>query len=174
MRFRIAAVLMTTLPLVGCGRLPGNSIPKSQAGAVFQRVAQTEITVVYNRPVARGRVLFGGIVPWGTTWDPGADRATTIEVSDTVEVQGATLPAGIYSLWAIPDSLSWTIIFSRAHDVFHEPYPEGQDALRVTTTPERGDYMETLAYYFPLVEGRHAQLNLHWGATVVPLSVDVP
>src|SRR5215210_963435 len=71
----------------------------SQHGSVTQQVANTRITVDYNRPVARGRALFGALVPWGRVWCPGADTCTTIELSTNVQVNGQALAAGTYSLW---------------------------------------------------------------------------
>lgn len=155
----------------------GQEIKKSQHGTVTQRIANTTVGLVYNRPVARGRTLFGpeGIVPYGEPWNPGADQATTIELSRDVLVNGRTLAAGKYSLWAIPRPERWTIIFSRAADVFHVPYPgEDRDALRVDVEPQSGEHMESLAFYFPVVEGRDAVLRLHWGGTVIPLSIHAP
>lgn len=155
--------------------LPLESVLKSQPGAVAQRVATTEISITYSRPVARGRVLFGELVPYGEIWHPGADRATAIQVSRDVRVDGEPLPAGKYSLWTVPTPDEWTIIFSRAADVFHQPYPgEDQDALRLTVTPEAGPHMETLAFYFPVVEGKDATLRLHWGEVMVPMHFQVP
>ena len=78
----------------------------------------TDISVTYNRPVARGRRLFGGIVRWSEVWHPGADSATTIQFNRAVLVEGRPLAAGRYTLWTIPDSLQWTVIFSRAVNVF--------------------------------------------------------
>jgi hypothetical protein len=147
---------------------------KSQRALVQQTVAATSITVTYSRPVARGRKLFGGIVPFGKVWNPGADTATSITVSTPVRINGQPLPAGSYSLWAEPGAARWTVILSRAHPVYHIPYPKGKDAVRLEVTPRTGSYMETLAFYFPVVEGRHADLVLHWGPVVVPLSIDVP
>ena len=46
-------------------------------------------------------------------------------------VAGRPLAAGKYSLWAVPQPGEWTVIFSKAADTFHVPYPEGQDALRI-------------------------------------------
>jgi hypothetical protein len=46
--------------------------------------------------------------------------------------------------------------------------------LRIPATPRAGAHMETLAFYFPVVDGKHAELVLHWGTTVVPMSIDVP
>ncbi len=157
------------------GILPLDKVRKSQAAAVSQRIANTEITITYSRPVARGRALFGGIVPHGTVWNPGADQATAIALTRDVRVNGQALAAGRYSIWAIPGESEWTVIFNRASDVYHEPYPgEDTDALRLRVRPEKGPHMETLSFYFPIVEGKDAVLRLHWGDVMVPLSIQVP
>ncbi|MDH3495202.1 MAG: DUF2911 domain-containing protein [Gemmatimonadota bacterium] len=150
-------------------------IPWSQRGSVTQRVGFTDITITYRRPVARGRTLFGGLVRWGRVWNPGADSATAIVVSRDVEIEGRSLAAGRYTLWAIPEPESWTLIVSRAVDVYHTPYPgEQHDALRVPLRPERGAPMETLAFYFPVVQQDSAVLRLHWGETIVPIRIRAP
>lgn len=150
----------------------GQAVAWSQHGTVSQRVGQTDIAIAYNRPVARGRALFGRLVPWGRVWHPGADSATTISFSRDVLIEGQELAAGPYTLWTIPTPDRWTVIFSRAVGVFHIPYPgEDQDALRVTVTPEQGGHMEVLAFYFPVVGPDSAVLRLHWGTTIVPIHI---
>jgi hypothetical protein len=147
---------------------------KSQHGTVSQRVGSTEVSVTYNRPVARGRELFGALVHWGRRWHPGADSATTIAFSKDVTIDGHALAAGRYTLWAVPEEppKPWLLIFSRGVDVWHTAYPgDSLDALRVTVTPQTGAHMETLAYYFPLVDADSAVLRLHWGTTVVPVMI---
>jgi hypothetical protein len=155
--------------------IPLEEVRKSQAAAVSQRVANTEITVTYSRPVARGRALFGALVPYDQVWNPGADQATAIAFTRDVRVNDHPLPGGKYSLWAIPRADTWTIILSKAADVYHTPYPgEAQDALRFDIAPEKGSHMEALTFYFPIVEGKDASLRLHWGEVMVPLSIRVP
>jgi len=149
-------------------------IKPSQHGTVSQRIADTTITVEYNRPVARGRELFGRLVPYGRIWCPCADDATTVEVSTGVTIEGKELPAGRYSLWTDPEAERWTVIFNKNASAWHTRYPEGQDALRVQVTPRTGSHMETLAFYFPVVDGKKAELALHWGTVVVPLKIEVP
>jgi len=149
-------------------------IPFSQHGSVSQRVGFTDISIEYNRPVARGRTLFGdhAVVRWGEVWHPGADSATTITLSRGVLVEGRPLAAGQYTLWTIPRADGWTVIFSRAVHVFHIPYPGAdRDALRVEVKPETGSHMDALAWYFPVVAPDSAILNLHWGETVVPIHI---
>jgi hypothetical protein len=155
--------------------IPLDKVRKSQAAAVSQRIANTEITITYSRPVARGRDLFGGIVPFEQVWNPGADQATAIALNGDVHVNDQALAAGKYSVWAVPRSESWTMILNKAGDVYHDKYPgEAQDALRFDVRPERGPHMEALMFYFPVVEGKDAVLRLHWGEVMVPLSIRVP
>lgn len=141
---------------------------------MLQRVAGIQIRIVYNRPSARGRKLFRGLVPYGRAWNPGADQATRIELSRDLLVAGRLLPAGRYSLWVIPEKTRWTVIFSDAWDVFHFPYPEGHDALRLPVAPGAVPHTETLSFDFPLVEGHRAILALRWGRTGVPIPLEAP
>src|ERR1043166_7200479 len=84
------------------GRSSAQGYPFSQRGSVTQSVAFTTISVAYGRPVARGRVLFGQLVPWDSIWHPGADSATRISFDHDLLVEGHPLKAGEYSLWLIP------------------------------------------------------------------------
>lgn len=158
----LACVFMSCAPST-----PAQTIRKSQLASVMQMVGATRIEIIYHRPVARGRELFGSLVPWGRIWSPSADTTAIFKTTSDLDIGGATLPAGNYSLWAIPDRASWTIIFSSVVPVFHVRYPEGKDVLRVKAPPHPADHMETLAFYFPMVDADSATLSLHWGKTIV-------
>lgn len=152
------------------------AIPWSQSGSVTQRVGYTDIGIVYSRPVARGRTLFGGVVEWGRIWTPGADSATTVTLSNDVEIEGHPLPAGRYTLWMIPrPDGPWTVIFSGRTGILHAPYPGVEhDVLRFDAELGVGSHMEALAFYFPVVVRDSAVLRLHWGETVIPLAIEAP
>src|SRR3954465_3064042 len=136
------------------------TIKASQHGTVTQHVAATVLTVEYNRPVARGRDLFGALVPYDRVWCPGANDCTTLTVSTAIKIEGQDLAAGTYTIWAKPGAAKWTMILNRAHPTFHTQYNRvsDQDLLKFEVTPRAGAHMETLAFYFPVVEGRHAEL----------------
>jgi hypothetical protein len=150
--------------------------PFSQRGSVTQNIAFTTIAASYGRPVARGRALFGSLVPWDSVWHPGADSATRVTFSQDVLVEGKPLRSGEYSLWLIPrERAPWTVIFSRAAHVFHKPYPGARsDVLRVDVTPEQASNMESFAIYFPSVLRDEAVMRLHWGTTAIPLHIKAP
>jgi len=140
--------------------------PFSQRGSVTQMIAFTRISVEYGRPVARGRALFGALVPWDSVWHPGADSATRITFSRDVLIEGKSLPR---------EHAPWTVIFSRAAHTFHRPYPGANlDVLRVDVTPEQVSHMESFAIYFPSVLRDEAVLRLHWGTTAVPVGIKAP
>ncbi len=170
-----AAVAPQSVADADPGIIALDDVKASQSGSVSQTVATTEIAITYDRPVARGRELFGGIVAYGEIWNPGANDATKVSISRPIRINGSSLEAGAYSIWAIPDPNEWTVIFSRAADVYHTPYPgEEHDALRLMVAPRQGDHMETLAFYFATVEKKDAELRLHWGQTVIPFHITVP
>jgi hypothetical protein len=171
-RTLLALVLVLAAP--ACAR--AQRIPLSQQASVRQKVANTWIEVRYRRPIARGRTLFGDLVPWNRIWTPSADSATTITISTPVRIENDTLPAGSYSIWMIPDSAAhWTVVFNRTAAAFHLDYPgERNDQLRVHVTAWQGPHMETLLWYFPVVNGADATLVMHWGTTGVPLMIKAP
>lgn len=150
--------------------------PFSQRQRIVQNVALTEIAIEYGRPVARGRELFGKLVPWDTIWHPGADDATKITFQRDVLLEGQALKAGTYSLWFIPRAKSpWTFVVSRAANVAHNAYAgTGQDALRVDIAPETQSHMESMTWHFPMVLRDDGILRFQWGTTSISVKVKAP
>lgn len=100
----VAARVIISLVLGLAARADAQSIPFSQHALVSQRVAYTDLTIEYNRPTARGRVLFGdsgSVVRVGHSWNPGADSATHLTVSRNVTIEGQPLKQGTYALEAL-------------------------------------------------------------------------
>jgi hypothetical protein len=172
----LCALVAAAVPLVRPGAAQAQAIPFSQHGTVSQRVGVTDIDLAYNRPTARGRQLFPGVVAWERIWNPGADSATRIRFSTDVLVEDVAVAAGEYSVWVIPRAEGpWGLILHRASRVFHTPYPgEAGELMRVPVVPGMGDHMETLAFYFPVVTRHMAVLHLHWGRTVLPIRIQTP
>ena len=70
------------------------------------------LEVFYNRPYKKNRVIFGDVVPYDEVWRTGANEATTFETNKDILIDGSPLPAGKYTLWAIPMKNSWKVIFN--------------------------------------------------------------
>ena len=137
-------------------------------------VGDTEIRAMYIRPVARGRDLFGALVPYGRMWTPSADSAMRLTFSTDVTIDGHALSAGSYSVWAIPDTAQWTIIFNRNSSAFHLRHRESEDVLRLTAKVDSLPHVETLTLSFPVVDGKRATMQMQWGTRAVSLAVETP
>ena len=152
-------------------------VKKSQTGIVSQEIAKTKIEIKYDRPLARGRELFGKLVKWDKIWTPSANSPTMFETTGDITLNGGTLKSGKYSVWAIPGKDEWTFWFDTTPKVFHLNHPEADDeriVLIIAAKPEEaGMYMETLTFNFPVVNADGATLHFHWGNTIVPIEISL-
>jgi len=161
----------------------------SQRQEISQTVGDTRISIVYHRPNAQGRTLWGCqakevvpkgnyqdpcIVPNGQVWRTGANENTTFEVTNDVKIGGQTLPAGKYGLHMIPNNDEWTIIFNKVNNEWGSfKYDEKQDQLRVKVKPQTAEMQETMMLDFENVKPTTAEVALRWEKIRVPFTVDI-
>jgi hypothetical protein len=87
------------------------------------------ITVAYSSPRAKGRKIFGGLVPYGQPWRTGANEATTFVTSTDLMVGGQHVPAGSYTLFTVPNKDKWVLIVSKKTGEWGIPYPGADSDL---------------------------------------------
>jgi DUF2911 family protein len=94
--------------------------------------------LIYSRPQKNGRIIFGGLVPYGKVWRLGANEATEIEFFQSVNIHGKTINKGRYTMYAIPDSVKWTIIINTNTDVWGAfSYDSTKDVVRMDLPIEK-------------------------------------
>jgi hypothetical protein len=97
----------------------------------------TNINIAYYSPAVRGRIIWGGLVPFDKVWVTGAHSATSIEFNQDIVIDDKTIAAGKYAFFTIPGKEEWTIILNknwRQH--LTDRYDEKEDVLRVKLKPE--------------------------------------
>ena len=166
----MAAALLLLAAEGACAQNPR----RSQRQEVVQMVGATRIDATYIRPVARGRELFGALVPYGRVWTPSADSAMRLAFSTDVTISGQPLKAGSYSVWTIPDTTEWTVIFNAKPNAFHLTHSASDDVLRVRAKVDSLSHVETLTFSFPVVDGKKAVMQIQWGTKAVTLPIEVP
>jgi len=132
-----------------------------------------EIKVFYNRPYKKGRVIFGGLVPYGKVWRTGANEATTFETNKDLEFENKKLPKGKYSLWTIPGEETWTIIFNSEYGQWGIG-PDGEanrdadrDVLKLEVRPVQSEReFEQFTISFEKT-GEDNEMVLIWDKTLV-------
>lgn len=94
--------------------------------------------VVYSRPQKSGRIIFGGLVKYGEVWRLGANEATEIEFFKTVRIGGKKVNKGRYTMYAIVNEDSWTIIINKETDTWGSfKYDTKKDVVRATATIQK-------------------------------------
>jgi hypothetical protein len=132
------------------------------------------VKVIYARPSAKGRAIFGDLIKFGEIWRVGANENTEIKFYKEVTIGGKKIAAGTYSLFAIPEKDKWTIIINKELDLWGGyAYDESKDVVRVSvpvkpvSTP-----IEALSIAFT-TEGSVANLVIGWDKTTVELPITV-
>jgi hypothetical protein len=178
-------ILASSLCIFGQLTLPR----ESQRQEISQTVGDTKISIIYHRPNAKGRTIWGCqtadvipkggvtypcLVPNGQVWRTGANEATVFEVSNDITVGGQKLSKGKYSLHTIPNGSEWTIIFNKTWNQWGSfSYDAKEDALRVNVKPTSSDFHETMAIEIEDVTANSAQIVIRWEKVAVPFTVDV-
>lgn len=142
--------------------------PLDSAGV---EIGGTTVKVCYGRPSARSRKIMGGLVPFGESWRLGANEATTISVPFAAEIAGVQVPAGAYTLYAIPGESSWKIVVNRSTERWGIPIDAGVRAKDVgagTVSIEKlSEPVETLTLKFEPPQGSTTNLVIEWEKTRV-------
>ena len=129
--------------------------------------------VVYGRPLARGRQVFGGLVGYGQVWATGAHYATEFTTTVPVTVGGARLAPGTYSLFTTPRPDRWTLHLNRVLGMhLADEYRPADDVLTVDVAPERlAAPVEALTLDFVPAADGGADLRVRWATTGVTVPV---
>lgn len=177
--FRLLALLLTfsafSADFVSAQKLPGLDGSPADV-AIFRPGGRGTVPVakvVYGRPQKKGRVMLGGIEPYGTVWRTGANETTEIKLFRDVTFAGKKIKAGTYSLYTIPDKSEWTIIFNSKLDTWGAyEYDETKDVVRFkvpVTKPEAE--VEAFTIAFAAEEGAvgTADMILAWENSLVKI-----
>lgn len=138
-------------------------------------VNKLRVSVRYHSPAARGRILWGGLVPFDRVWVAGAHMATAVEVDNAISVAGTHLPAGKYAFFAIPGNERWTLILnSNWQQHLTDEYDEKLDVVRTVVEPVvRETHQERLQYTVDQDAEGKGKLVLRWGKLEVALPIVV-
>jgi hypothetical protein len=146
----------------------------SSTQTIIQDFGLGKVTITYSRPNVKGRVIFGGINPYGQVWRTGANAATTITFSEKVIVEGHSVPAGTYSLFTIPEKDEWTVILNKTAKQWGAySYKEADDLLRFKVKPVYlAEKRETFTIQFANQTTKSSDLYLVWDHTAVIIHLE--
>ena len=169
-RYSVERVASLDLPALAAG-----FAAREQAGAgigtlsprdsVVTTVAGAALWIDYGRPGKRGRVIFGDVVPYGEVWRTGANAATQLRTDKALDFGGTVVPAGFYTLWAVPAPGGWKLRFNSETGQWGTAHKPDKDlytvAMQVSSLPAAVERF-TISVD-PSAEG--GTLNMDWDTT---------
>ncbi|MCC6461811.1 MAG: DUF2911 domain-containing protein [Saprospiraceae bacterium] len=151
----------------------------SPVAKINQEVGLITMDLEYSRPSAKGRKIFGDLVPFGELWRTGANASTKVSFSDDAQVSSVSLPKGTYALYTIPDQKEWTIIFYKNTTFWGAPdakeFKEEDVAGRVKVPVQAlSNKVESFTMEISNLRNDGADLEISWENTkvVVPITVN--
>lgn len=145
------------------------SLPAEATG----KIGDTEINISYHSPAVRGRIVWGGLVPFDKVWVTGAHMATSIEFSADVLIGNKSVVAGKYALFTIPGKEEWTVIINKNwQQHLTDQYNEKDDVVRVKVKPEIEDTtQERLRYMVEAESNTEGEIVIYWEKLEVSLPI---
>jgi hypothetical protein len=175
-RFAFLSLVLLSLVLVvpGWGQQDKSKRPSPPAKAEMKCPDGANVTVDYSSPRAKGRKIFGGLVPYGEVWRAGANEATTFVTNSDLIVGGKEVPAGSYTIFAIPNEDKWTLIISKKTGEWGIPYPgEADDLVRtdmqVSKLPAPVENF-TISFHVDMGDNK-CSMRIEWETTQASVAV---
>jgi hypothetical protein len=153
-----------------------SELDKSPADIVTfpKRGADKVVKVIYSRPQAKGRKVFGELVDYDKVWRTGANEATEITFYKDVKIGGKSVKAGTYALFTIPiETGKWTLILNSDLNQWGAyQYKESADVMRTTVNTKKST--EKIESFSITIEDAKngATLYLGWENTIVEIPIE--
>lgn len=125
------------------------------------KIGNAAFAVDYGRPLARGRVLLGNVIPYDRVWRTGANAATQFTASQPITIAGLNLPAGMYTLWTVPHTNGAELIVNKETGQWGTAY---NGALDIGKARMKADSTDALVEKFTI---SIASTDAHRGALVI-------
>lgn len=165
----LSVVMLASLAVAQNNQAPKASPPGT---ATFSFSDGKTVNIAYSRPSAKGRKIMGGLVPYGQVWRTGANEATSFTTDADLVVGGTTVPAGKYTIYALPGESAWKLIINKQTGQWGTKYDEKQDLARVDMQVSKTSApVEQFTISFDKAGDNAAKLKLEWENTAA--SVDV-
>ncbi len=167
-------ILMLTLLLAAFVNYSQVRMPQpSPTQMIRQDFGMGNIELTYSRPAAKGRKIFGDLVPFDKIWRTGANGATLIKFNQPVQIMNKAVDTGSYALYTIPGAENWTIILNKGVKNWGTAgYSESDDVIKISIPRSRlKNYVENFTMGFANLKPESCELQMMWEKTAVSIPI---
>ena len=145
------------------GLIAPDTMKRSIARTAMRNIGNAHVHINYHSPGVKGRIIWGGLVPYGQVWVTGAHSATSVQFSEAVEIAGKKVEAGTYALFTIPGEKEWVVILNKNHQQhLADDYNQTEDVLRTTVLPTANNMVQRLTYSVNKTGDAAGTITMEW------------
>ena len=155
---------------VNNGLITTDTLKGSPHRTAMATVNGTHVHIEYSSPGVKGRAIWGGLVAYDKVWVTGAHKATTVQFSKDVMINGTKITAGQYAFFTIPGKEKWIVILNTHYDQHQaDDYNEKEDVVRVDVKPEEHNMTQRLTYVVEKIDGKSGEIKMQWEKMLIRL-----
>jgi len=148
---------------INSGLIVQDTMKSSPQRMAMATVGNTHLHITYHAPGVKGRVIWGGLVPYGTVWVTGAHTATSIDINKPIEINSKKIDAGTYAIFTIPGEKEWVFILNKNYQQhLADDYKVQEDVVRLTVKPGEHTMTPRLTYVVNKVNGNSGNITVQW------------
>lgn len=145
------------------GLIEKDTMKSSPQRTAITTVGKTHIHITYHSPGVKGRIIWGGLVPYNTVWVTGAHTATNIQISQPIKINNKKIDAGTYALFTIPGESEWIFILNKNYQQhLTDDYKEAEDVVRYAVKPVENKMTPRLTYFVNKVNDNNGSISMIW------------
>lgn len=153
------------------GLIKEDTLKGSPSRAVMNTVGNAHLHITYHSPGVKGRVIWGGLVPYDQVWVTGAHDATSLQIINPVMIDGKKIDSGTYAIFTIPGKQEWVFILNKNYKQhLVDDYKATEDVLRVKVSPLISPVTQRLAYAVNATSDSTGTISMSWEK----LKIEVP
>lgn len=148
---------------VNNGIIADDTLKKSVPRVAMQTIGNTHVHIDYSSPGVKGRIIWGGLVPYNSVWVTGAHTATKISLDNAITIDNKKVEAGTYAIFTIPGEKEWIFIINKNYEQhLADNYSDKEDVLRVTVKPQSNAMTQRLTYVVNKHSGDSGSIEIFW------------
>jgi len=145
------------------GLIPRDTLKGSVHRTTMLTIGGCHIHIEYSSPGVRGRVIWGGLVPYDEVWVTGSHNATSVSFSKPIKIGGSIVPAGTYAIFTIPGKKDWSFIINKnVSQHLADDYKQAEDILRIKVQPKANVMTQRLTYSIVESKPKAGTLIINW------------
>ncbi len=156
---------------INLGLITEDTLKGSPERTTMETIGKTHLHITYHSPGVKGRIIWGGLVPFNKVWVTGAHSATNLQINGPVMIADKKIDEGTYAIFTIPGEKEWIFILNKNYNQhLADNYTEAEDIVRLKIIPAENRLTQRLNYSIIKTTEKSGKIIIEWEK----LKIEIP